>query len=201
MTDVEHRQHATTEELEAGLEWIRQAPPDRGRVEMVVRRPDVGEREVLGEALLTPMDGVVGDNWRRKRTSSTADGSPDPDRQLTLVSSRLVSLVAIDRDRWALAGDQLFVDLDISEANLPPGTQLRIGGAVIEITSPPHLGCAKFVARFGKEAMRFANSPTGRKLRLRGAHAKVVVPGTVRPGDAITVTKRPSDTGNGGVPG
>jgi MOSC domain-containing protein YiiM len=177
--------HAGAAELEAGLDWIRRSPADHGRVELVVRRPSVDGREVLDEARLTPAEGVVGDNWQLRRSSATPDGSPDPERQLTLMNARLISLVASQRERWALAGDQLYVELDLSKENIPAGTRLRIGGAVIEVTAPPHLGCAKFVSRFGDEAMRFVNSPVGRELRLRGAHAKVLVPGTVRPGDAI----------------
>ncbi len=176
----------TTGELEATLDWVRRSPADRGLVELIVRRPSVEGREVLDEAQLSPTDGLVGDNWRQRRSSSTPDGSPDPERQLTLMNSRIVSLVARRRDRWQLAGDQLYVDLDLSVENAPPGTRLQVGGAVIELTAPPHLGCAKFVARFGDEAMRFVNSPTGRALRLRGANAKILTPGTVRRGDQVT---------------
>jgi hypothetical protein len=165
---------------------VRGSPADHGTVQLVVRRPEVGAREVLDEARLTPAGGLVGDNWRLRRSSSTSDGSADPDRQLTLMNARIASLVAIRRDRWELAGDQLYVDLDLSVEGAPPGTRLRVGSAVIELTEPPHLGCAKFVARFGDEAMRFVNSSVGRALRLRGANAKVVVAGTVRPGDQVT---------------
>ena len=93
--------------------------------------------------------------------------------------------MAVDPDRRALAGDQLHLDLDLSLANLPPGTRLALGSAVIEVTAKPHLGCAKFVDRFGRDAMRFVNSPVGRELRLRGLNARVVVAGTVRPGDEV----------------
>jgi MOSC domain-containing protein YiiM len=178
--------HLSSAELEAGLDWIRAAPADHGRLELIVRRPAVDLREVLDEALLTPTEGVVGDNWRLRKSSSTPDGAPDPDRQLTLVNARLISLVAVQRERWALAGDQLFVDFDLSVDGAPAGTRLEIGSALIELTEPPHLGCAKFVSRYGTEAMRFVNSTTGRSLRLRGAHAKVIVSGTVHQGDAVT---------------
>lgn len=187
---------ATTEDLEAQLDWVRRSPAEHGRLELVVRRPEVGSREVLDEGGLTPTEGLVGDSWRLRRSSATPDGSPDPERQLTVMNARIVSLLAATRDRWALAGDQLYVDLDLSLENAPPGTRLRVGAAVIEITAPPHLGCDKFVSRFGKEAMRFVNSDVGRALRLRGANAKVVVAGTVRPGDPVVkeASRQPGPT-------
>ncbi len=184
---------ATGEELEGALDWVRESPADHGRLELVVRRPAVDERELLDEAELDEHRGLAGDSWQRRRSSATPDGSPDPERQLTLMNARIASLVARRPDRRALAGDQLFVDFDLSVENAPPGTRLRIGSAVVEITQPPHLGCSKFVSRFGEEAMRFVNSPVGRQLRLRGAHARVVVPGTVRTGDPIDKVVRADD--------
>jgi hypothetical protein len=181
--------HRTTAEMESALDHFRSAPIDVGRVELVVARPAEGERAVLAEGSLTHEDGLVGDNWRARAGGSGAE--PDADRQLNVINARLSAFVAVDPDRRALAGDQLHLDLDISQANLPPGTRLALGSAVIEITEPPHLGCAKFVARFGRDAMRFVNSPLGRELRLRGLNARVVVPGTVHPGDEVR--KLPAD--------
>jgi len=178
-------EHLTTADLEEGIDHIRRAPGDHGRVELIVRRPAVDGREVLGEATLDLVEGLVGDTWRVRGSSRTADGSSHPDMQLNLMNARTAALVAGHPDRWQLAGDQLYVDLDLSEANLPPGTRLELGSAVIEITAQPHLGCKKFSARFGNDALRFVNSPIGRELRLRGANAKVVVPGCVRVGDVI----------------
>jgi hypothetical protein len=154
-------------------------------VEIVVRRPALGEREILAEGVLDECEGLVGDTWAIRGSGRTLDGSAHPDMQLNVINSRLSALVAVDPDRRVLAGDQLHVDLDLSEANLPPGSRLALGSAVIEVTAEPHTGCAKFVERFGSDAMRFVNSPTGRQLRLRGLNAKVVVAGTVRPGDEI----------------
>ena len=178
---IEER-HLTAAELEAGLPHVRAAPAEHGRVELVVRRPSEGVREVLEEAELDLTEGLVGDRWSAGRSHRRP---PNTDAQITLMSARAAHLVARTRDRWALAGDQLYVDLDISEANLPAGTRLAVGTAVIEITPPPHTGCKKFVARFGMEAMLFVNSPEGRALRLRGANARVVEPGIVRPGDEV----------------
>lgn len=176
----------TTVELEAQLEWIRGGPPDRGRLELIVRRPAVDAREVLAEGVLDLDAGLVGDNWASKPSTSSPDGGPHPQRQLTLMNSRVALLVARTSERMPLAGDQLYVDFDLSIANAPAGTRLAVGTAVIELTEPPHLGCEKFVARFGQEAMRFVNSPVGRSLRLRGANAKVVAGGVVRVGDTVT---------------
>ncbi len=174
------------EELEAGLDEILLAPADEGTVELIVRRPAVDEREVLEEATLDLVEGLVGDTWRVRGSKRSADGSAHPDMQLNVMSARAVDLVAAgDRERWALAGDQLYVDLDLSEANLPAGTRLALGTAVIEVTAEPHTGCEKFSARFGGDAHTFVNTKQHRHLRLRGLNAKVVQPGTVRSGDAI----------------
>ncbi len=183
-TDVARQ--LTTEELEAGLDEVRRAPGAEGTVELIVRRPAENEREVLEQGTLDLAEGLVGDMWIRRGSKRTPDGSAHPDMQLTLMSARVVDLVAAgNRDRWALAGDQLYVDFDISAENLPAGTRLAVGSAVIEVTPEPHTGCAKFHARFGGDAHRFVNTKQHRHLRLRGLNAKVVEPGTVATGDTI----------------
>jgi len=177
--------HPTVEELQAGLAVIRSAPKERGVLELIVRRPAVGVRDVLETGELDLVQGLVGDTWKDRGSGRTADGARHPDMQLNVMSSRAVALVAGARDRWPLAGDQLYVDLDLSVANLLPGTRLAVGSAVIEVTNQPHTGCGKFVERFGLESMKFVNSPVGRELQLRGINAKVVQPGTIRTGDAV----------------
>jgi MOSC domain-containing protein YiiM len=175
--------YVAAEELEAGLAHIRSSPATEGTVELVVRRPAEGKREVLEEASLDVDFGLVGDDWHAR--SSRRGGDPDPRTQLTLMNARTVALLAGDRKRWPLAGDQLYVDLDLSEENLPAGTQLQVGSAVIEVTDVPHTGCKKYRARFGLDALEFANSPEGRALNLRGINTRVVKAGTVRVGDAV----------------
>jgi MOSC domain-containing protein YiiM len=178
--------HQDAGQLAAGLDAVRAAPAEVGTVEMIVRRPVVDGREVVEEGLLTADEGLVGDYWRARGSESMPGGAADPDRQLTVMGSRVVDLLAGgDRTAWPLAGDQLYVDLDLGVANLPAGTQLAVGDAVIEVTEPAHTGCAKFSARFGSDALRFVNSPEGRALRLRGLNARVVRPGTIRRGDAV----------------
>jgi hypothetical protein len=177
--------HATLAELEAALDGIRQSPSGDGVLELIVRRPGVGEREVLEAADLDPAHGLVGDSWSRRRSRHTADGSPDPDTQLNLMNARVVALLARVKERWPLAGDQLFVDFDLSVANVPPGTRLAIGSAVIEVSAKPHTGCGKFIERFGVDATKFVNSPLGRELQLRGINARIVEAGTVRVGDRV----------------
>ena len=182
MTTLEIK-HLTKAELEAGLDEIRRAPKDEGVLQLIVRRPQIEEREILQEAELHLVDGLLGDSWIRRGSSRTADGSPHPDMQINVMGARAAALVAQAKERWHLAGDQLYLDMDLSSANLPPGTQLAIGSAVIQVTPPPHTGCHKFVARFGIEAMRFVNSAVGRELNLRGINARVVQPGLIRVGD------------------
>ena len=178
-------QHLARPTLEAGLDHIRLSPRDGGRVELIVRRPAENQRELLEEAALDCTEGLVGDTWRARGSRHTADGSALPEQQITIMNVRVAALVAVEPDRRQLCGDQLYVDLDLSQDNLPPGTHLQIGSAVIEISEKPHTGCTKFAARFGQDALRFVNSPTGRALRLRGLNARIVAAGTVRTGDVI----------------
>jgi hypothetical protein len=184
--------HLSTEELYAGLDEIRRAPKDQGVLEMIVRRPRKGEREVLEEGQLDLHDGLVGDSWKHRHSSRSADGRAHPDMQINVMSSRAIALVSQDKALWPLAGDQLFIDLDLSAANVPPGTQLAIGSAVIEVTAEPHTGCGQFVARFGRDAQKFVNSPIGRELQLRGINARVVRPGEIRVGDLARKIRPPS---------
>jgi MOSC domain-containing protein YiiM len=178
-------EHLTTAALEEGIDQVRGAPGDQGRLELIVRRPQVEAREVLSEATLDEAEGLVGDTWREREAGKNPGGVISLDEQITIMNARAAELVAGHPDRWPLAGDQLFVDFDISEANLPIGSRVALGSAVIEISFKPHTGCQKFSARFGADALRFVNSPVGRELRLRGANAWVVVPGTVRVGDVV----------------
>ena len=176
--------HLTTDQLMAGLDEIRRSPKDEGILALIVRRPAIDAREILERAALDLQEGLVGDSWSRRGSSRSIDGGPHPQMQLNIMNARAVALVAQSPHRWPLAGDQLFVDLDLSGANLPPGTRLSIGSALIEVTPEPHTGCAKFVSRFGVDAMKFVNSPVGRSLCLRGINAKVVQNGVIRVGDS-----------------
>jgi hypothetical protein len=177
--------HLTTEELHAGLDEIRRSPRDDGALVLIVRRPQINEREVLERGELDLAQGLVGDSWNRRGSSRSFDGGPHPEMQLNIMNARAIALVAQSSERWPLAGDQLFVDLDLSPANLPPGTRLAIGTAIIQVTAEPHTGCGKFVSRFGIDAMKFVNSTIGRELSLRGINAKVVQPGAIHIGDAV----------------
>lgn len=178
-------EHLDRPALDAGLGHIKQAPTDDGELRLIVRRPAVDEREVLDEGRLDPAVGLEGDTWIVRGSRRTEDGSAHPDMQLNVMSARVAALIAQSPDRWCLAGDQLYLDLDLSADNLPPGTQLSLGTAVIEVTPQPHTGCAKFSQRFGVDALRWVNSEEGTRLRLRGLNARVVEAGTIHVGDRV----------------
>lgn len=165
-------------DLIAGLDHVRQAPRDNGVLELIVARPAVDERTLLAAAELAVDMGLVADRWNRGSKSNLKS-------QLTVMNVRVTQLVAGDRSRWALAGDQLYVDFDLSAENIPPGTRLSIGDAVIEVSDQPHLGCEKFAARYGQAARELVNSPQGIALNLRGINTRVVKPGVVRVGDTV----------------
>lgn len=181
--------YATAQQLAAALDEIRQSPQEEGVLHCIVRRPGVDEREVLAEGELSLTEGLVGDNWLRRGSNRTADGSAHPEKQLNIMNARAIARIAGEKERWALAGDQLYVDLDLSLENLPVGTRLSIGPAEVEITAPPHTGCKKFAERFGLEAMQWVNSEEGKQLRLRGLNAKVVRAGAIRVGDRVKKCK------------
>src|ERR1043166_2606252 len=174
--------HLTTAELEAALDHLRQTPKDDGVLHLIVARPDVDEREVLDEAELHVTDGLIGDNWKVRGSRKTPDGSAQPEMQINIMNSRVTALVAQEKDRWPLAGDQLYIEMDLSKENLPAGSRIAVGSAVLEVSPLPHTGCHKFVARFGQEAMQFVNSDLGKQMCLRGINAKVVQGGIVKVG-------------------
>jgi MOSC domain-containing protein YiiM len=169
----------TAEQLWADLDHVRRAPPDEGTLELIATRPAVGEREVVEQAELDVEGGVVGDSWSRRGKR------PNPKSQVAIMSARAAAMIAGEREHWAIAGDQLYVDLDLSAANLPPGTRLAIGTAILEVSDLPHLGCGKFTARYGAEARELVNSPEGVALNLRGINTRIVQGGTVRRGDTV----------------
>jgi hypothetical protein len=180
--------HATADQLDAALSLVRAAPQARGVLELIVARPAEGQRSLPSAAELDPEVGLRGDCWATRGSRSTPDGSAHPDRQLTLMNTAAIRAMAgDDHQQWALAGDQLYVDLDLSPTTTPPGTRLQIGSAVVEITSEPHTGCAKFTEHFGLDALRWVNSEEGMALRLRGLNARVVTAGTIAVGDAVVV--------------
>jgi MOSC domain-containing protein YiiM len=178
--------HRTTAELTAHLDELRAAPADAGTVHLVVRRPDRLERELLDEGVLDSADGLVGDNWYSRATSHAVAAGRHLDAQVTVMSARMVALLTDDPEQQAAAGDQLYVDLDISHDNLPAGSRIAVGAEVeLEVSAKPHAGCAKYKARFGEEALAFVNGEVGSRLRLRGLNASVVRGGVVRPGDVV----------------
>lgn len=177
---------ATTSDLEAALDHLRAAPADEGTVTLVVRRPERFEREIVAEAVIDVDDGLLGDNWLSRATSRAIAEGRHRDAMITVMGSRMVGLLADTDEGRALAGDQLYVDLDLSHDNLPAGSRIAVGDEVVlEVSAKPHAGCAKFKARFGEETVAFVNSEEGTRLRLRGLNASVVHGGVVRRGDVV----------------
>jgi MOSC domain-containing protein YiiM len=185
MLDTSTVKHRTLAELEAGLPDALASPKDIGTLDLIVRRPALGRRDVLDAGELDLVTGLVGDTWNIRASKRTPDGSPHPDMQITLMNSRVIAAIAGGKTRWGLAGDQLYVDFDIGAENVPPRTRLAIGSAIIEVTGQPHTGCAKFLKRFGVDATKFVNSPRGLALHLRGVNARVIAPGRIQTGDRI----------------
>ena len=177
-----------TIELEQGLAHILQSPQDNGRLELIVARTATNERREYAECALTAEGGVPGDYWARGCWKTLPDGSPHPDVQLTLMNARVIALLAQTRERWALAGDNLYVDMDLSRENLPPGQKLAIGSVILQITDIPHTGCASFIRRYGADAQRFVNSEPGKRYSLRGIYARICQAGEIRVGDTVRKT-------------
>jgi len=186
--------HLSAAEIEAKIADVLASPKDNGTLEMIVRRPAENSREVIDTGFLSIENGLVGDNWLIRGSSRTDNGLGHPEMQLNMMNWRFVNLIAGSRDRVQLAGDQLFVDLDLSPDNIPPGTRLSIGDAEIEISPIPHLGCKKFVERFGIDAMKYANSEVGRRHNLRGVNAKVLRASAIATRDRVQIVSRDADT-------
>jgi hypothetical protein len=182
MTTVKRR---TLAQLTAAYDEMSASPRDVGTVDQIVRRPAVDAREVVTEATFNPRVGLVGDTWLTRGSKHTADGRSDPAAQVTIMNRRIIALIAPDESRWPLAGDQLFVDFDLSVDNLPAGQRLQIGTVLLEVSSQPHTGCDKFTMRFGSDATRFVNSKAGRAQRRRGINTRVIRGGVVRTGDVV----------------
>lgn len=164
---------------------ILDSPITNGTIELIVCRPKTNARKILTEAELTIEEGLVGDCWKNKRNFMRKDGLPDVEVQLTLMNSRCINAIAGSKEFWPLAGDQLFVDLNLCKTVLQPKQQLKINDAIIEITDVPHLGCSKFSKRFGSDALKFVNSKNGKLHNLRGVNAKIIQPGVIKTGAII----------------
>ncbi len=177
-------QHATQSELEQALDHIQAAPKHEGRIEHIIRRPTTNEREALEVAELDVTRGLVGDYWFAG-IEHAKNRNVYLNSQITLMNSRVIHAIAQNKNRWALAGDQFYVDLDLSDEHLPPGTRLALGSAILEVTAEPHLGCSKFKDRYGKAAVMFVNSTLGKSLNLRGVNARILQGGQVSVGGVI----------------
>ncbi|HEY3334936.1 MAG TPA: hypothetical protein VGK16_06810 [Candidatus Limnocylindrales bacterium] len=166
-------------------ELVAASPRGTGTVLGIVARPERDRRVVVDEAELREAEGMVGDNWLARGSKSMPDGHANPEAQLTIMSTRVLAAIEPDETRWALAGDQLLVDYDLSLEHLPAGTHIVVGETELVISEKPHTGCAKFSGRFGSDALRWINSPEGSALRLRGVNARIVRGGTIRVGDPV----------------
>jgi MOSC domain-containing protein YiiM len=178
--------HLSAIELEQGLPEVLQSPRDAGRLEAIVIRPATSERRHLQSVRLTPDGGVEGDRWVTDSHYRLKDGRSDPCCQVSLMNARFLRQIAGSEDAICLAGDNLVVDFDLTEANLPAGSRLAIGDkVVIEITTKAHTGCSKLESRYGSEAKAFMNHKARKSLHLRGRYAFVVTGGTIAVGDVV----------------
>ncbi len=182
--------YQTAEQLQAGMARVYETPRDEGAVRLVVRRPGRGEREILAQGQLDTEQGLVGDDWIN-RPGMKRD-TPSPYAQVTVMNARAAELVSGDPEpsTWAQCGDQLYIDLDLSEANMPAGTRIAIGEAELEVQAEPHTGCVQFRSWWGPDALRHISTKEGLSLRMRGANTRVIRSGAVRPGD---VARKVSD--------
>ena len=181
--------HLSPADLEVGMGAVRTSPRDTGVVELIVIRPGIDERIVLPEVEVDAEGGLAGDSWRERGSRNTEDGSADPGEQVTVMNSRFARLISATEDRVPLAGDQLYMDLDLSWGNLPTGTLLEFPAVTLQVTDVPHTGCAKFRARFGMDALRLTNTTEGKDLRLRGINTTVVRAGMLRSGESARVVR------------
>ena len=179
------QKHLPLADLQAGLPGILASPVDNGVLRAVVIRPGPGTRTDLESCDLSLAGGAHGDAWANGCWKSTDDGRPHPDVQICIMNARCIETIAGERANWSPAGDNLFVDLDLTPENLPAGQRLGIGTAIIEVTDTPHNGCANFTRRYGRDATIFVNKGEGRTLRLRGIYARVVQDGRVSVGDRV----------------
>lgn len=177
--------HLSIQQLTDGLPDIQASPKDEGRLEMIVRRPGAEEREVIEQGRLNLTNGLGGDNWLSRGSASTPDGSADPEAQITIMNARVIQLLTRYQEHWQWAGDQFFVDLDLSVENLPSGTQLAIGSTVVEVSAKPHNGCKKISERFGVDALKFISAPENKHMRMHGINARVVQEGEFKTGDKV----------------
>ncbi|MEM6942438.1 MAG: MOSC domain-containing protein [Pseudomonadota bacterium] len=177
--------HRTRAELEAALPLILAAPKDGGRLDMIVSRPAPGERTLPQRARLTAEGGVEGDHWAKGCWLSLDDGTPHPDVQICLMMSRMIRAIAGEEAHWPPAGDNLFIDMDLTPANTPPGTRLALGSVEMVVTPEPHNGCEAFIERFGREACVFVNTGPGKTHRLRGIYCRVTKDGDISVGDSL----------------
>jgi hypothetical protein len=173
--------------LEMGFDIIKDSPALEGTLQLIVVRPEVNERKEMNEGVLDESQGLIGDNWAARGSSETNDGSAHPEMQINIMNSRVARLISQDKSDWQMAGDQLFVDLNLNKDNVPPGTRLAVGEAILEVTAPPHTGCKKFAQRFGRDALKFSSTKKGRLWQLRGINAKVVKGGDIKIGDRVAV--------------
>jgi MOSC domain-containing protein YiiM len=172
-------------DLERHTAHVRAAPQDKATISLIVTRPGTDQREVVESARLTPEEGLVGDHWLALGSSKMPGGVANPEAQITLMSTRVLEAIEADRARWPLAGDQLYLDMDLSESNLPAGTRLAVGDAEVVVTELPHTGCVKFAGRFGHDALRWISTHEGRSMRMRGMYVRVVRAGAIHTGDAV----------------
>lgn len=171
--------------LDAALPFVLAAPRDDAPIALLCTRPALGQRAFPASIRLTKAEGIPGERWLTQSWLRLPDGRPDPRNQVSLLPSRVMDIAWQNRDTAPHPGDPIVADLDMTEANLPVGTLIGVGSAVLRVSDVPNLGCVKWKVRYGSDALAWVAADPA--LRLRGVLCSVEQDGEVTLNDRLQV--------------